>query len=106
MFWVISHGIKESGMPAFDDLTETARWQITSYVKTLSAALSTAARGGEKPVTIRLRATVAGKPLNCASSYEGLGVNHVARTDPSFLNDPRFSNPWPKDAASDTARRE
>jgi cytochrome c peroxidase len=78
VFWVISHGIKASEMPAFDDLTEAARWQITAHVKTLASGPSTSAQASssaEKPVTIRFRATVAGKPFSCASAYEGLGVN-------------------------------
>jgi mono/diheme cytochrome c family protein len=33
IFWKISHGIRLSGMPRFDTLSETERWQITMLLK-------------------------------------------------------------------------
>ena len=32
-FWKISHGIRLSGMPRFDTLPETTRWQVTMLLK-------------------------------------------------------------------------
>lgn len=32
-FWKISHGIRLSGMPRFDSLSDTERWQITMLLK-------------------------------------------------------------------------
>ncbi len=32
-FWKVSHGIRLSGMPRYDALAETARWQVTMLLK-------------------------------------------------------------------------
>ncbi len=37
LFWVITHGITSSGMPAFERVVpETTRWQLVAYVRRLS----------------------------------------------------------------------
>lgn len=38
LFWLITNGNPEKGMPNFQTLTETERWQIVTYLKSLSAA--------------------------------------------------------------------
>jgi len=35
IYWVITNGIKKSGMPAFKKATANERWQMTLYVKHL-----------------------------------------------------------------------
>jgi glucose/arabinose dehydrogenase len=35
IFWFITHGSKENGMPAWDFLPPDQRWQIVTYIKTL-----------------------------------------------------------------------
>ncbi len=35
IYWVIVNGIPSSGMPAFDALSETARWQLVAWVRSL-----------------------------------------------------------------------
>ncbi len=36
--WLIQHGNRWHGMPAFGSMSETQRWQIVSYIKSLPAA--------------------------------------------------------------------
>ena len=46
-YWKITNGIRLSGMPRFDSLTETERWQITMLLKQadkLPATVQTAVR--------------------------------------------------------------
>ncbi len=39
LFWWLSHGIRRSAMPAFEDrLSETDRWDLINFLRTLSAA--------------------------------------------------------------------
>jgi mono/diheme cytochrome c family protein len=38
IFWVISTGVAASGMPSWSRLTETQRWQIVTFLKSLSAS--------------------------------------------------------------------
>ena len=35
--WMITHGSRMHGMPAFGSLTDTERWQLVSYIKSLPA---------------------------------------------------------------------
>jgi glucose/arabinose dehydrogenase len=42
VFWFITTGSVENGMPSWARLSEQKRWQIVSYLKTLKAARSTA----------------------------------------------------------------
>lgn len=35
IYWVIANGIAASGMPAFDGLSEPARWQLVAWVRSL-----------------------------------------------------------------------
>lgn len=38
LFWFITHGDPDGGMPSFTDLSDKERWQIVTYVKSLSLA--------------------------------------------------------------------
>src|SRR5882757_7632049 len=42
VFWFISKGDKESGMPAWGFMPEEKRWQIISYVEAMAAGTATA----------------------------------------------------------------
>jgi glucose/arabinose dehydrogenase len=42
VFWFITQGDKDNGMPAWGFMPEAKRWQIVSYVKALSAGTATA----------------------------------------------------------------
>ena len=46
IYWVISNGVAESGMPAARDLAERARWQVVAYVRTLGGVKLTLAAPG------------------------------------------------------------
>ena len=36
--WVITHGTGIHGMPGFGKLSDTERWQLVSYIKSLGTA--------------------------------------------------------------------
>jgi mono/diheme cytochrome c family protein/peroxiredoxin len=39
LFWLVSHGVADRGMPAFETrLTETQRWNLINYIRALAAA--------------------------------------------------------------------
>lgn len=44
IFWFITHGSISNGMPAFGNLPERQRWQLVSYVQSLSGASGAKAR--------------------------------------------------------------
>ncbi|MBA3914490.1 MAG: PQQ-dependent sugar dehydrogenase [Acidobacteriales bacterium] len=44
LFWYITHGSPQNGMPAWIKLPAQQRWQIVSYVKTLTSAAEPAAQ--------------------------------------------------------------
>jgi mono/diheme cytochrome c family protein len=35
--WMIAHGSRMHGMPAFGNLQENERWQLVSYIQSLNA---------------------------------------------------------------------
>jgi mono/diheme cytochrome c family protein len=38
LFWILTNGVVRRGMPVWSKLPEPQRWQIVSYIKSLSAA--------------------------------------------------------------------
>lgn len=40
IFWVITHGTGIHGMPGFGKLSDTERWQLVSYIKSLQSSAS------------------------------------------------------------------
>lgn len=40
LFWLLSNGVVRRGMPVWSKLPEPQRWQLVSYIKSLSAASS------------------------------------------------------------------
>ena len=38
IYWVITHGTGMHGMPGFGKLSDTERWQLVSYIKSLQGA--------------------------------------------------------------------
>jgi glucose/arabinose dehydrogenase len=105
IFWFISKGDKDSGMPAWDGLPEEQRWQIISYVEALAAGKATPAAAApaatsapaaaltdaaphapftdfryEKPGTIR-KITAADLPEPFATNSASNGPKVVARPD-------------------------
>lgn len=80
IFWSISNGIGRA-MPAFGDLSEKARWQITSYVQTLPNSRTSQP---EQPVTVRFRASVNGEAFACGSSYRNVGSTRATISPQDF----------------------
>jgi mono/diheme cytochrome c family protein len=44
IFWVMTNGVVRQGMPVWSKLPEPQRWQITAFIKSLSAASRTSGR--------------------------------------------------------------
>jgi mono/diheme cytochrome c family protein len=42
IFWVLTNGVVRKGMPVWSRLPEPQRWQLVSYIKSLSATQKTA----------------------------------------------------------------
>ena len=40
IYWVITHGTGMHGMPGFGKLSDTERWQLVSYIKSLQSSAS------------------------------------------------------------------
>jgi len=53
IFWVISHGIKTSRMPALEGrISENERWQIALYVRTLQSERPAAPQGEREVASV------------------------------------------------------
>lgn len=48
LFWLLTNGVVRRGMPVWSKLPEPQRWQLVSFIKSLSAAAQPSAHG-EKP---------------------------------------------------------
>ena len=105
VFWFISKGDKESGMPAWGFMPEEKRWQIISYVEAMAAGTATASATPdaaaaspikdpapkapftdfrfEKPGTTR-KITAADLPEPFASKSSSNGPSVVARPDDAW----------------------
>lgn len=44
MNWIITHGTGMHGMPSFGKLSDTERWQLVSYIKSLPATATEGSR--------------------------------------------------------------
>lgn len=92
IFYVITHGIKTSGMPASKvKASDRERWQMVHYVRHLSMSEEehAAASGhGEKvaaqTVALRFKPTVGEKSFACGESYDGIGTTGSKITPTDF----------------------
>ena len=109
IFWFVTKGDKDSGMPSWAFLPEEKRWQVVSYVEAVASGKATAASGAapaatastaalkdpspnapftdfryEKPGTVR-KITVKDLPAPYATKSSSNGPSVVARPD----------NAWP-----------
>jgi uncharacterized repeat protein (TIGR04052 family) len=89
IFYVITHGIKTSGMPAYKlKMSDRERWQLTHYVRHLSmsegehAAMTDGAKTQE--VTLRFKPMVGEKAFACGERYEGIGATSSKITPTDF----------------------
>ena len=48
LFWILTNGVVRRGMPVWSKLPEPQRWQLVTYIKSLSPARSPAAADAEK----------------------------------------------------------
>jgi len=49
LFWILSNGVVRRGMPVWSKLPEPQRWQIVSYIKSLSPSSQAPADGWKPP---------------------------------------------------------
>jgi mono/diheme cytochrome c family protein len=49
IFWVLTNGVVRRGMPVWSKLPEPQRWQIVSYIKSLTPAASPDPNGSKTP---------------------------------------------------------
>ena len=49
LFWLLTNGVVRRGMPVWSKLPEPQRWQLVSFVKSLSAAPQPLADGEKTP---------------------------------------------------------
>jgi mono/diheme cytochrome c family protein len=49
LFWLLTNGVVRRGMPVWSKLPEPQRWQLVSFVKSLSAAPQPTANGEKAP---------------------------------------------------------
>jgi uncharacterized repeat protein (TIGR04052 family) len=89
IFYVITHGIRTSGMPAYKLKTsDRERWQLTHYVRHISmseeehAAMADGSKTQE--VTLRFKPMVGDKAFACGESYDGIGATNSKITPTDF----------------------
>ena len=49
LFWIVTNGVVRRGMPVWSRLPEPQRWNIVSYIKTLTSTPQEATRAGTGP---------------------------------------------------------
>ena len=49
LFWLLTNGVVRKGMPVWSKLPEPQRWQLVSYIKSLSPRISPKAEEGKTP---------------------------------------------------------
>ena len=88
IFYVITHGIKTSGMPGYKlKASDRERWQLVHYVKHFSMTEDDHAAmtgGATQEVALRFKPVVGDKPFTCGQSYEGIGSTNSKITPTDF----------------------
>ena len=49
LFWLLTNGVVRRGMPVWSKLPEPQRWQLVSYIKSLTPASQTPPQSGKTP---------------------------------------------------------
>lgn len=105
LFWFISRGDADAGMPAWAQLAEAQRWQLVAYVKSLDGTPKTAqADGRETAAAKTLQAPPAAAPFGDFRNEAPGSTHHIAVTDlpPPFATQPAGNSaslvPRPADA--------
>lgn len=88
IFYVITHGIKTSGMPGYKLKTsDRERWQLVHYVKHLGMSEEDHAAmpgGATQDFALRFKPVVGDKPFTCGQSYENIGSTNSKITPTDF----------------------
>lgn len=92
IFYVITHGLKTSGMPAYKlKMSDRERWQLVHYVKHFgmtaedhAAMTGNASNGKTHEVMLRFKPTVGDKAFACGESYDGIGATSSKITPSDF----------------------
>ena len=109
IFWFITTGSVENGMPSWAQLSEQKRWQIVTYLKTLKNARSTAAPAAAAPNAPPVPTNAPAPPTTFTDfRFEEPGkmhkitiqdlpapyATHSANNGPDLVKRP--ANAWPK----------
>lgn len=92
IYYVITNGIKTSGMPAYKlKASDRERWQMVHYVRHLSMSEDEHAGMAGKSesvaaqtVTLRFKGIVGDRAFACGESYEGIGATNSKITPTDF----------------------
>ncbi len=88
IFYVITHGIKTSGMPGYKlKASDRERWQLVHYVKHFGMNEDDHAAmpgGATQEVALRFKPVVGDKSFTCGQSYEGIGSTNSKITPTDF----------------------
>ena len=109
IFWFITTGSVDNGMPSWAQLSELKRWQIVSYLKTLKNARNTGAPAAAAPSTAPVPTNAPAPPTTFTDfRFEEPGkmhkitvqdlpapyATHSANNGPDLVKRP--ANAWPK----------
>jgi glucose/arabinose dehydrogenase len=108
VFWYVTRGDINNGMPSWAKLSEEQRWQVVAYVKSLGTANAPAAAESAAPTAVSVSNAPPPKPPFTDYRYESPGtVRHITVSDlpepyatESATNGPKIvprpDNAWPK----------
>jgi len=118
IFWFITTGSVDNGMPSWAQLSEQKRWQIVSYLKTLKNARSSAAPAAAAPSAAPVPTNAPAPPTTFTDfRFEEPGkmhkitvhdlpapyATHSANNGPDLVKRP--ANAWPKAPAGFTVQQ-
>ncbi len=107
IFWYITHGDAKSGMPSWASLPKQRRWQVVTYLKSMSGVPSTAATSPAPAASARSNAPPPKPPFTDYRFEKPGTIRHITLRDlpapfatPSASNGPevvaRPEKAWPK----------
>jgi glucose/arabinose dehydrogenase len=108
LFWYITQGGMENGMPSWAALPAEERWQLVTFIKAMSASASTAAPAAAAPATSETSTAPPPEPPFTDYRFEKPGtIRHITLADlpppyasKSAIGGPtivaRPANAWPK----------
>lgn len=107
IFWYISNGDIENGMPSWKSLPEKQRWQLVSYIKSLKAGTASPELPAASPTAVKSNAPPPNAPFTDYRFEEPGKIRHITVQDlpepyasESATNGPKIverpAGAWPK----------